>query len=224
MSRGGFGFDAVVFDFDGLILETEHADYESWARLYRDHGEDLSMELWGTVIGRGHKFFDPFEELERRLGRELPEREGLLAARRAYHLEMIAVLEVLPGVVDVIEAARALGLKLGVASSSSRGWVTGHLERLGLAGWDCIRTRDDVVEAKPDPELYLSVCACMGVEPARSVALEDSANGIRAAKAAGMKCIAVPNPMTAALDLGAADLRVDSLATLSLPVMLARLQ
>ena len=224
MSSERFGFEAVVFDFDGLILETEHADYESWARLYRDHGENLSMDLWGTVIGRGHKFFDPFEELERRLGRSLPEREALLAGRRAHHQEMIAVLEVLPGVVEVIEAARALGLKLGVASSSSRGWVTGHLQRLGLTGWDCIRTRDDVVEAKPDPELYLSVCACMGVEPARSVALEDSANGIRAAKAAGMKCIAVPNPMTAALDLGAADLRVDSLASLSLPVMLERLQ
>jgi HAD superfamily hydrolase (TIGR01509 family) len=217
------GFEALVFDFDGLILETEHADYESWAKLYRDHGEDLSMELWGNVIGRGHKFFDPFAELERRLNRMLPERERLLTERRAHHLKMIAVLEVLPGVVDRIAEARAMGLKLGVASSSSRGWVTGHLERLGLGGWDCIRTRDDVVEAKPDPELYLSVCACIGVEPARAVALEDSANGIRAARAAGMKCVAIPNPMTSGLDLGEADLRLESLAEISLGVMLERL-
>ncbi len=217
------GFEALIFDFDGLILETEHADYESWAKLYRDHGEDLSMELWGNVIGRGHRFFDPFVELERRLNRPLPERDRLLTERRAHHLAMIEVLEVLPGVVDRIAEAREMGLKLGVASSSSRGWVTGHLERLGMGDWDCIRTRDDVVEAKPDPELYLSVCACIGIGPARAVALEDSANGIRAAKAAGMKCVAIPNPMTAALDLSAADLRLVSLADVGLGVMLERL-
>lgn len=222
MSSGG-PFEALIFDFDGLILETEQPDYESWSKLYRDHGEELSMDLWSDVIGRGHKFFDPFAELERRLQRRLPERERLLAARRAHHLEMIAVLEVLPGVVEMISEARSLGLRLGVASSSSRAWVSGNLDRLGLAGWDCIRTRDDVVEAKPDPELYLSVCAGVGVRPERAVALEDSANGIRAAKAAGMKCVAIPNAMTAGLDLGGADLRLDSLADLSLAVMLERL-
>lgn len=218
------GFEALVFDFDGLILETEHADYESWAKLYRDHGEHLSMELWGNVIGRGHKFFDPFAELERRLNARLPDRERLLAGRQAHHLEMIAVLEVLPGVLDRIAEARAMGLKLGVASSSSRGWVTGHLDRLGLGGWDCVRTRDDVAEAKPDPELYISVCACMGADPARSVALEDSPNGIQAAKAAGLKCVAIPNPMTIGLLLGEADLRLDSLAEASLGVILERLR
>jgi len=220
----GDRFDAVVFDFDGLILETEHPDFESWATLYRNHGEELSMQLWGNVIGRGHKFFDPFEELERRLGRSLADREALLAERRRHHLEMVAGLEVLPGVTERIADARELGLKLGVASSSSRGWVTGHLERLGLDGWECVRTRDDVVEAKPDPELYLSVCACLAVDPSRAVAFEDSANGIRAAKAAGLKCVAIPNAMTAGLDLDEADLRLDSLADLDLTAMLERLQ
>ena len=217
------GFEAVVFDFDGLILETEHADYESWGRLYREHGQHLSMELWGDVIGRGRKFFDPFDELERRLGRELPGKERILAERRAHQLAIVAELEILPGVREVIADARRLDLKLGVASSSGRAWVGGHLERLGLGDWDCVRSRDDVVEAKPDPELYLSVCACMGVEPARSLALEDSANGIRAAKAAGLKCVAVPNSMTAGLDLSGADLRLTSLADLPLAVMLERL-
>lgn len=217
------GFQAVVFDFDGLILETEHADYQSWARVYQEHGEELSMALWGDVIGRGRKSFDPFDELQRRLGRELPARERILTERRVHQLAMIGELEILPGVTETIDEARRLKLKLGVASSSGREWVGGHLERLGLDGWDCVRSRDDVIEAKPDPELYLSVCACLGVDPARAVALEDSANGIRAAKAAGMKCIAVPNPMTVALDLSAADLMVSSLAEQPLAALLERL-
>ena len=180
------------------------------------------MDTWADVIGRGHKYFDPYQELVERLGRDL-DREAVLNRRKARHLELIAELRILPGVREAIADARRLGLKLGVASSSGRAWVGGHLERLGLDGFECVRCRDDVKETKPDPELYLSVCACLGVDPARAVALEDSANGIAAAKAAGMACVAIPNPMTAGLDLSAADLRLDSLASLSVGELLERL-
>jgi HAD superfamily hydrolase (TIGR01509 family) len=180
------------------------------------------MEVWGDVIGRGASYFDPYQELVAKLGHDL-DREAVLNRRRARHMEMVAELEVLPGVRDAIAEARRLGLRLGVASSSSRAWVTGHLARLGLDGFECVRCRDDVTNTKPDPELYLSVCACLGVLPEEAIALEDSANGIAAAKAAGMRCVAIPNPMTAGLDLSAADLRLESLGDLSVADLLERL-
>jgi HAD superfamily hydrolase (TIGR01509 family) len=180
------------------------------------------MEVWGDVIGRGASYFDPYQELVAKLGHDL-DREAVLKRRKARHNQMIAELEILPGVLDAVAEASRLGLRLGVASSSSRAWVTGHLARLGLEGFECVRCREDVVNTKPDPELYLSVCACLGVAPGDAVALEDSANGIAAAKAAGMRCVAIPNPMTAGLDLSAADLRVDSLADVSVAELLVRL-
>jgi HAD superfamily hydrolase (TIGR01509 family) len=212
-----------VFDFDGLILETERPDYQSWREVYLEHGEELTMDVWGDVIGRGASYFDPYQELVAKLGHDL-DRETVLNRRKARHLEMIAELEILPGIRDAVDDATRLGIRLGVASSSSRAWVTGHLERLGLAAsFDCVRCRDDVANTKPDPELYLSVCACLGVAPGDAVALEDSANGIAAAKAAGMRCVAIPNPMTAGLDLSAADLRLGSLADVSVAELLERL-
>ena len=181
------------------------------------------MEVWGDVIGRGASYFDPYQELVAKLGHDL-DREAVLNRRKARHQEMIAELEILPGVRDAVVEAKRLGIRLGVASSSSRAWVTGHLERLGLAGFfDCVRCRDDVANTKPDPELYLSACACLGVAPGDAAALEDSANGIAAAKAAGMRCVAIPNPMTVGLDLSAADLRLDSLADISVAELAERL-
>jgi HAD superfamily hydrolase (TIGR01509 family) len=181
------------------------------------------MEVWGDVIGRGASYFDPYQELVAKLGHDL-DREAVLNRRKARHLEMVAELEILPGVRDAVAEATRLGIRLGVASSSSRAWVAGHLERLGLADFfDCVRCRDDVAKTKPDPELYSAVCACLGVAPGEAVALEDSANGIAAAKAAGMRCVAIPNPMTAGLDLSAADLRLDSLADIPVAELLERL-
>lgn len=215
-------FRALVFDFDGLILETEGPDYQSWREVYQEHGRELPMSIWGDVIGRGHHHFDPYRALVAQLGHDL-DRERVLGRRRARHLEMIAGLEILPGVRETVDQARQMGLALGVASSSSRSWVLGHLERLGLDGFSCVRCRDDVERTKPDPDLYLAVCECLGVRPEEAVALEDSANGIAAAKAAGLRCVAVPNLMTAGLDLTSADLRLHSLAEISLADLLKRL-
>lgn len=215
-------FRALVFDFDGLILETERPDFQSWRDVYREHGLDLSMDVWSDVIGRGPEHFDPYQALVEKLGHDL-DREEVLNRRKARHLEMIAELEVLPGVREALAEARRLGLALGVASSSSHRWVDGHLQRLGLEGFTCVRCRDDVPHAKPSPDLYLAVCACLGVEPSSAIALEDSAHGIAAAKAAGLRCVAIPNPMTAGLDLSAADLRLSSLADLSVADLLERL-
>ena len=216
------GFQALVFDFDGLILETERPDYQSWLEVYQEHGLDLSREVWGAVIGRGADYFDPLANLERRLGRPV-DREPVAARRRARHQALIDALEILPGVAQYVLDAQRLGLKLAVASSSSRRWVTGHLASLHLDSFECVVCRDDVDRAKPYPDLYLAATGCLRVRPEEAIALEDSANGIAAAKAAGLTCVAVPNEMTEDLDLSAADLRLRSLDEMPLDQLLDRL-
>jgi HAD superfamily hydrolase (TIGR01509 family) len=214
-------FKAVVFDFDGLILDTEGPIYEAWREIYREHGLDFPPSQWMHEIGQA-SLFDPFEELERRLGRSL-DRERLAAQRRVRVRELVEAQPLLPGVVEWRGEARGLGLKLGIASNSNREWVLGHLDRLGIGdGWDCVRCRDDVERPKPEPDIYIAVAECLGVRPGEAIAVEDSPHGLRAAKAAGLYCIAVPNPMTADLDFEGADLRLSSLAELPLPALLRR--
>ena len=120
--------------------------------------------------------------------------------------------DLLPGVRRYLDEARRLGLKTAIASSSGRQWIDEHLERMGIAErFDAIVCRDDVTAIKPDPELYLTAVDRLGVQVPEAIALEDSTNGIRAAKAAGLLCIAVPNTMTSSMDLSQADLRLGSL-------------
>jgi beta-phosphoglucomutase-like phosphatase (HAD superfamily) len=125
---------------------------------------------------------------------------------------------------EYVADAKRLGLRLAVASSSSRAWVLGHLERLHLhAEWDAVRTRDDVARTKPAPDLYLAAVEALGVAPREAVAFEDSMNGIAAAKDAGLWCVAVPNALTAGMDLSRADVRLHSLAETPLEELLALL-
>jgi beta-phosphoglucomutase-like phosphatase (HAD superfamily) len=117
-----------------------------------------------------------------------------------------------------------MGLKVGVASSSTRDWVRGHLARLGiLESFDCLRCRDDVASAKPEPDLYISVLECLGVLASEAIAVEDSPNGVMAAKRAGLRCVAIPNSITARLDLGQADMVLGSLADLTLAELLRKI-
>jgi beta-phosphoglucomutase-like phosphatase (HAD superfamily) len=103
--------------------------------------------------------------------------------------------------------------------------VSGHLDRLGILGrFDCVRCRDDVNNAKPAPDLYLAVLECLNVRATEALAIEDSPNGVIAAKGAGMRCVAIPNSITATLDLSAADLILRSLSEVSLPELLERLE
>jgi HAD superfamily hydrolase (TIGR01509 family) len=121
--------------------------------------------------------------------------------------------------------ARQMGLKIGMASSSPCRWVIGHLQRLELLEFfDTVRARDDVERVKPDPELFLTVLADLGAEPQEAVAFEDSPNGIQAAKAAGLLCVAVPNPVTRQYSLAQADLRLDSLADLPLQALIEKVE
>jgi HAD superfamily hydrolase (TIGR01509 family) len=213
---------AIVFDFDGLILDTEEPVYRSWLEVYQAHGEDLPFERWVQIVGSTTAGFHPQHHLEERLGRPLP--KEVLDRRIDRRTEMVLAQKVLPGVVRHIEEAKAMGLKLGVASSSTNEWVRGHLARIGILDrFDCMRCRDDVANAKPEPDLYIAVLDCLGVLASEAIAIEDSPNGVLAAKRAGLRCVAIPNSITAGLDLGQADVQLASLADVTLAELLRKL-
>ena len=215
--------EAIIFDFDGLMLDTEQPDLQSWQEVFAQFGQRFPTDRWLQNIG-SFGLFDPFGELEVLTGRPV-DRDALRLWRRARNTELIDGQPLLPGVRDWIEDARQMGLPLGIATSSSAGWASGHVERLGLSHhFNVIRCRDDVVHAKPAPDLYLAAASALGVHPAHVLAIEDAPNGVLAAKRAGMRCVAVPSEVTAALNFAHADLVLESLAVMPLDEALHRLQ
>jgi HAD superfamily hydrolase (TIGR01509 family) len=211
---------ALIFDFDGLILDTEGAVFKSWQELLVGYGYDMTLADWQICIGsaEGTRLF--FDTLEDRLDRPLDlEVEG--PPRRQRELDMIASQPVLPGVEAYIQRAVELDLKLAIASSSSCEWVLGHLEQRGLREhFECVLASDDVGVTKPDPALYLNALECLGVSASQAIAFEDSPNGIMAAKKAALFCVAVPNHITSQLQIEHADLQMASLAEMSLDQLL----
>lgn len=212
----GSDVKALILDFDGLILDTETTDFESWNAVYREHGVRLPREEWVRAIGSDGKAFDPVARLTAMTGRPL-EAAALREARRRVRDGMLERLEPLPGVVAWIESALGRGMQLAIASSSPLSWVEGHLERAGLRRHFAeLVTSEQVPRVKPDPALYLRALAILGVAPAEALAVEDSPHGVAAARAANLRCIAVPGPMTRGCDFRQADLKLDSLAERSL--------
>ncbi|MPZ16157.1 MAG: HAD-IA family hydrolase [Chloroflexi bacterium] len=216
---------AIIFDFDGIIVDTETTDLQAWEEISRSFGCELPRDLWHSIIGIAWKdlAFDPWDCFEQQLGRPF-DRDATRARLRHRRVELAQNLGTMDGVRAYLSDARRLGLKIGLASSSSREWVERHLTRLGLLpAFDCIRCADDVRETKPNPELYASVLDGLGCRPEHAVALEDSPNGVRAAKGAGVCCVAVPSPATVTLNLDHADLSIESLARVPLRDLLLRL-
>jgi len=216
---------AFLFDFDGLILDTELASRTGWEWLYREHGHELPEDLWATLVGTTHAPWDPMAHLEELVGKPL-EHDALNERRYAHELALIEAEELRPGIADYLAAARRHGLKRAIVSSSTRPWVDMHLERLEEAvGWDAICTADgDRTRAKPAPVLYLAALKLLEVAANEAVAFEDSPNGVLAAKAAGLFCVAVPNEVTRELGLeeAGADVVLDSLAELPPEELLGR--
>lgn len=203
----------LLFDFDGLIVDTETPSLESWRALYREHGQELTLERWSAAIGTVNGF-DPVAHLEQLVGPI--DREAVLARRLEHDLALCDVEELRPGVLGYLEEARRRGLAIAIVSSATRTWIDRHLTRLDRAEhFDEIVTADgDVSRAKPLPLLYLEALGRLGLQAHEAVAFEDSPNGVRAAKAAELYCVAVPNGVTAALGLDEADLVVPSLDAL----------
>jgi beta-phosphoglucomutase-like phosphatase (HAD superfamily) len=214
---------ALLFDFDGLLVDTESPSFAAWADVYREHGHELTLETWSAAIGTLDGF-DPYADLEGRLGRPL-DRDVVDARRRELEFAASDLEELRHGVHDYLVDAQRLGLERAIVSSSSEDWINRHLARLDLLeGWSCIvAANGDAARAKPRPTLYLEALDRLGVAPAEGVAFEDSPNGITAAKAAGLYCVAVPNPTTAALDVRHADLVLRSLEDVPLEELLRRI-
>jgi putative hydrolase of the HAD superfamily len=211
--------DAVVFDFDGLILDTEWAIYESALAAFSAHGHHLSVEAWSTIIGTNSDVDETWWDA-------VCDAAGVTGFDRAlfdaaYAEQDRSIRDRLPanaGVPELIAELTEAGVPIGIASSSSRAWLEHHTTRLGLAPHFATMVGADVVGGvgKPAPDVYLRACADLHADPARSVALEDSAHGATAAKAAGMAVVAVPSRITIHNDLRHADLVVDSVADLTL--------
>jgi len=215
--------EAVIFDFDGVVLETETPDYETWRDEFVTHGVELDWSLWTSFVGGRPGTFDIYGHLEDLAGHAV-DRDLVGKRRRKRYLSRVDSSPILSGVVDYMAGTKELGLKLGVASSSSRQWVEGHLTNRDLMHYvGAVRCRDDVTNVKPDPELFLSAASALGVAPERCVVIEDSANGVTAAKRAGMYCVVVPNSMTKDMAVGHADVRLGSLGEVTLSDLIVQL-
>jgi putative hydrolase of the HAD superfamily len=214
---------ALLFDFDGLILDTETPEVVAWQEVYARYGIEFPVRLWGKIVGgNGSKDFDPVAYLSEKSGQPI-DANLMRADKRVRDRELISYQAILPGVREYLAAAWIRGLRLAIASSSTHEWVDTHLKRLGLwDSFDAIICIEDAPRAKPNPDLFLKALETLGVLPEEALVFEDSPNGVIAAKAAGIRVIAVPNPVTAQLGVDGADLTLASLADLPLADLLQR--
>lgn len=214
---------AVVFDFDGLVLDTELPIYASWCAAFEAHGAaPPTIEEWSAEIGTSGVI-----DIEAWLVERAPAEvdvDAMHDARRAHCAALLQVEVVRPGVEAWLDEAEAGGIGLAIASSSDASWVLPHLEVLGLRDrFAHVVTAGADLPAKPAPDTYIDACARLGVAPRHALAVEDSPNGIAAAKAAGLFCVTVPHMLTETLDLSAADFRLASLADATIAEVVARL-
>lgn len=214
-------YDAVVFDFDGLILDTESAEYASWEAEFAAHGVGLDLEEWAKCVGVGPDGWDVYDYLESLIG---PYDRPLVAAQRFRRFETLLGDPLTPqeGAVELVDALASRGVPLAIASSSTYAWVDGFLRRLGLRhrfAW--IMSRDIAGRAKPFPDSYAAACRALGVEASRSLAIEDSPAGAQAARDAGLDVLVVPNPVTQRMAVPQSTAQFESL-TAATPWILQR--
>ncbi|MFD0959837.1 HAD family hydrolase [Paenibacillus chungangensis] len=196
---------AIIFDFDGTIIDTETPWYYAFRNAYEEHGVELSLEQYSECVGTSHHAFNPYEYLMTELNLPIDKEEF----HRRIHNDHARLMEqqgIREGVLEYLEAAKAAGMRIGLASSSRRKWIDRYLSQLKLADcFEVICTADDVDQVKPDPALYKMAVKGLGVKPEEAVAIEDSPNGAKAAVAAGLACIIVPNALTNLLQFDEAE-------------------
>jgi HAD superfamily hydrolase (TIGR01509 family) len=211
----------LIFDFDGLILDTELPVYQSWQEIYRSYGLNLPFEEYAKCIGSTNIIFDPLAHLARQLAFEI---DGRILRQRQQEreLQLLAGQAILPGVEKILSEAKKRSLPCAIASSSDRHWIEWNLERIGLKPYfSVVITADEVKHVKPHPDLFLEALAGLHRKPEEVIGFEDSPNGIAAAKSAGIWIIGIPNPLTRQLDLSRADRVYNSMADIDLPQLLA---
>jgi putative hydrolase of the HAD superfamily len=209
---------ALVFDFDGLILDTESVWIDGYADVHAEHGRPFDRALFLRCVGHVDIAFDPWRAFDRQHDRGALERSLVRHKQRR-----LAAQSILPGVVALMDEARARGLPIALASNSDRAHCEGHLTRLGLRDrFVLLGCREDVPSPKPEPDLYRHVVNQLGLRPRQAVALEDSHAGSLAAKRAGLWCVVVPNDSTRHHACEHADWRVPSLEGVTLAALEAR--
>ena len=207
---------ALIFDFDGLILDTESPLYNSWMEIFEKHGLVVTQQQWASLLGASADVPEAYDLLEAHLGKPL-DRALIREQRLSRELQLLDSEDVLPGVRELIHEAKEVGLGLAVASSSDRAWVEGLLTKHGLIeSFDTVVCAEDVAQTKPSPDLFLKALEHLNVEAREAIVFEDSEHGAGAAKAAGIFCVAVPNNVTKSLAFADADLIVTSIAEHSL--------
>jgi HAD superfamily hydrolase (TIGR01509 family) len=218
--KSRLSLDALVFDFDGLILDTEWPKFTAVSKVFADHGVELPIGDWRDAVGRTDARHWT-EWLEEAAGHPVA-RDAVRARALSHSLGLLADEVVRPGVIDLLDEADRRDIGLAVASSSPRDWVGSHLERLCLLSrFDVVVTRDDVGATKPAPDLYLAAMAALDTSGSRSVAFEDSTHGCTSAVTAGLFCVVAPNRLTDSQDFSGADLVVSSLAEVDVAILVA---
>ena len=204
----------IIFDFDGVLVDTEWAIFSSWVDLYAREGQQLTIQEYAPCLGAGYSHWDPARYLEQLTGKSYDWAQEN-AARQARIEAELSSSKLRPAADELLRWCSARGLGLTVASSSSRRWVGGWLERLdAMHFFPRIFCRTDGYAVKPNPALFLAAQQFLALPPEQCLVVEDSENGIRAAKNAGIPCVAIPNRLTALCDLSAADMHMSSLAEL----------
>ncbi len=220
---------ALIFDFDGLIVDTEWPLIEAYRIVHLAHGVPFDETLFIRSVGHAEYAFDPWHGFFVRHssrcdgGSPHTDRAALELERSAHKDRLLLAQPVLPGVAELLDAARQQNLRIGLASNSEHAWVEPHLERLNLIDrFEFLACRGDAPTPKPAPDLYKLVLNQFGLRGHEAIAFEDSATGTLAAKRANLHVVAVPNRCTAHHDLSVADLIVPSLSTLTLEDLLLR--
>ena len=200
----------LIFDFDGLIVDTETVIYETWKQVYEDNGQSLKLSEYKQCVGSDFTQFDPSKELEKRCGKKF-DWNRINQQRERIIREKLETQKARPGIIDFLEEANKIGLKMAIASSSSKGWVLGWVEKLKIKNYfEQFFNRDDVERIKPAPDLFLSSCEALNIKTSEALVLEDSENGLKAATSAGIRCAIVTNKITESGDFSDAIIRTDN--------------
>jgi HAD superfamily hydrolase (TIGR01509 family) len=199
-------FEAIIFDLDGTLIDTEARDFEACQLLYQEHGANLDLASWAErIVGVTDGYEELFEELI------VINQNGLTKEKLWQRLEQLwdltlPKMALMPGVPRLLPSLQAAGYPLGLATASDRAWVQRWLTHFNLTPYfQAIATREEVSRNKPAPDVYLAAASHLGVKPERCLVFEDSRAGVCSAKAAGMTVVAVPSPTTQSLDFSQAD-------------------
>lgn len=209
---------ALVFDFDGLILDTETPLIDAYEAVHAAHGVSFDRALFVRSVGHADYAFDPWHGFSPHA-----DRAALEVTRRQIKDELLMKQPILPGMVALLDAGRLRGLRIGVASNSQHDWVEPHLKRIGLHDrFEFFACREDAPSPKPEPDLYRLVLNHFGLRGHEAISFEDSHTGSLAAKRANLWSVAVPNASTAHHDFSHVDLQATSLANISLDELMQR--